>query len=35
MLHNLLHANGIRLPEETAEIEKKEQILLKEKKVIF
>ena len=32
-LQNLLHANGIPLPEEKEQIEKKEQILLKEKKV--
>ena len=33
-LQNMLHTNGIPLPEEKEEIEKKEQILLKEKKVI-
>lgn len=32
-LQNLLHANGIPLPEEKEQIEKKEQILQKEKKV--
>ena len=32
-LQNLLHANGIPLPEEKEQIEKKEQILLKERKV--